>query len=239
MTVDAAISAAFDRVSARQRDAMRAFTPGATPENDDVAEKTVAEFTLDPLSVVPPEGDYFVVSGQRGTRSYTHDGSMAIRDGRLVDASGQPVLGSTHDGATLAPISIDPIDLALHRCEGLRIDADGSLAYRRTTIDPRTGARIAERVIAGRLALARFPAGTAPLPKDALHVGAPHDVLPHVGVAGDGAFGTLLPMHRSGASIDIDASLTKLREAYIALDALRAARAADGSVAKTTMDLLK
>ena len=144
-----------------------------------------------------------------------------------------------HDGGTLAPIRIDPIDLALHRCDDLRIDADGSLAYQRTTIDPRTGARIAERVIAGRLALARFPAGTVPVREDALHAEAPQGVLPHVGLAGDGAFGALLPMHRNGASIDIDAGLTKLREAYLALDALRAARTVDGSVAKTTMDLLK
>jgi hypothetical protein len=49
----------------------------------------------------------------------------------------------------------------------------------------------------------------------------------------------LLPMRRARASIDIDASLTKLRQAYIALDALRAARSADGSLAKTAMDLLK
>jgi hypothetical protein len=239
MTVDATLGAAFDRVAARERDAMRAFIPGAAPENADVAGAPLTAFTLDPLSVVPPDGDYFITSGGRGARSYTRDGSLALRDGQLVDASGRTVLGYAQAGAALAPISIDPVDLALHRCTDLHIEADGSVVYHRAALDPRSGARADERVVAGRLALARFSAGTQPSVEDGLHVGAPPGIVPHVGVAGDASFGTLLPMRRASASIDIDASLTKLRQAYIALDALRAARSADGSLAKTAMDLLK
>ena len=239
MTVDATIGAAFDRVASRERDAMRAFTPGAAPENTDVANGQTTAFTLDPLSIALPAGDYLVVEGDRGTgRSYTRDGSLALRDGTLVDATGRPVFASAVNG-TLAPVTIDPIDLALHRYENLRIESDGSVVYQRSVLDPRTGARVDERVVAGRLALARFPAGTQPGVQDAFHVGAPPGVTPHVGVAGDASFGSLTPMRRATSSIDVDASLDKLREAYIALDALRAARSADGKVAKTVMDLLK
>jgi hypothetical protein len=237
--VDAAMGSAFDRLASRERDAMRAFTPGAAPENSDVAVAQTQAFSLDPLSVVPPDGDYFVTVGDRNARSYTRDGSLALRDGQLVDASGRAVLGSAHAGSALAPIALDPVDLALHRCADLHIEADGSVAYTRQAIDPRTGARLNERIVAGRLALARFPAGTQPAIVDAAHVGAPTGIMPHVGQAGDASFGALTPMRRATSSIDIDASLDKLREAYIALDALKAARGASGSVAKTTMDLLK
>jgi hypothetical protein len=239
MTVDVAMGAAFDRLASRERDAMRAFTPGATPENTDVAGARRTASTEDPLSVVPPEGDYFVVGNRHGGRSYTQDGSLGLRDGELIDQTGRAVLGYAHAGSTLAPIRIDPIDLALHRCVDLHVEADGSVVYGRSAVDPRTGVRADERVVAGRLALARFPAGTQPTIEDASHVGAPVGVVAHVGVAGDGSFGTLAPMRRATSSIDIDASLTKLREAYIALSAIQAARSAGGATVKATMDLLK
>lgn len=91
MTVDAAMGAAFDRLASRERDAMRAFTPGATPENTDVAGAQRIALTLDPLSVVPREGDYFVVGNRHGGRSYARDGSLALRDGELVDQTGRAV----------------------------------------------------------------------------------------------------------------------------------------------------
>ena len=46
-------------------------------------------------------------------------------------------------------------------------------------------------------------------------------------------------MRRERSRVDIDESLMRLKEAYLAFDALQAAEAAKGHLGKTAMDLLK
>jgi hypothetical protein len=46
-------------------------------------------------------------------------------------------------------------------------------------------------------------------------------------------------MHRERSRIDVNESLVRLKDAYLAFDALQAAEAAKAHVGKTTLDLLK
>ena len=170
---------------------------------------------------------------------YTRDGGFTLRDGALVGTNGRTMLGFTARNAATSELRVDSVDESLGRVQNLRIEADGTLAYDRTVIDPRNGARERERVAVGQLALARFPAATKLTAADANHFVAPPGTLPHVGRAADGNFLTVLPMQREESRIDFDRSLDRLQEAYIAFDALAAVHKAQGSAGKTAMDLLK
>jgi flagellar basal body rod protein FlgG len=232
------LSAALDRIAERASDVRRAFEPGAVPDRDDVAGAHAPSPAMDALSVAIPDGAYAVVAGARGN-AYTRDGSFSIRAGQLVDVAGRPVLGTTTRGGSLVELSIDPVDAALGRASGVRVERDGTLAYDRWGTDPRSGAREAQRVAAGRVALARFPSGTRMETQRDGTLAAPASVVPHLGAPADGDFASLQTMRRTGSGIDIDASLARLKDAYDAFDALQAAQAAKGRLGKTAMDLLK
>jgi flagellar basal body rod protein FlgG len=231
------IGAALDRIAERAADVRRAFLPGAVPAHDDVAAAPSSEFTLDPLSVAPPDGAYFITSDSRGRPAYTRDGSFALRDGRLVDAAGAPVCGLR--GGTLVELRADPVDVALGRVNDPRIEPDGSFVYQRSTLDPRSGTRESQRVLVGRLALARFPAASRLESSDGDRLSAPPGVPAQTGLAGDGNFARLAPMQRERSRVNLDESLVRLDDAYITFDALQAAEAAKGHLGKTAMDLLK
>jgi len=212
VTVDAAIGAAFDRVAIREREAQTSFDPDL------------------------PDRAYAIVDDGRGGLLYTRQSAFSLRDGRVVDDSGRAVRGIARPGAPLGDLRVDPTDLALGRVRDLRVGGDGRVSYRREAIDPRSGAFALETVVVGRIALARFPAATALRPVDGSHVRAPDGVVPHVGSADDGTFG---PMSGGRAGGGLDASLRRLQEAYLALDALRAARNAQSGTEKGAMDLVK
>jgi flagellar basal body rod protein FlgG len=234
------LSAALDRIAERAADVRRAFIPGAIPQHDDVATPaSVSDFTLDPLSVVAPDGSYFITCDDSGRRSYTRDGAFSLAAGKLVDGAGQTVLGTRYSRAGLGELSIDGVDLALNRVRALAIERDGALVYRRAVVDPRSGAKELQRVVVGRLVLARFPAATKLASSDGSHGVPPHDLAPATGLAGEGGFAALAPMHRERSRIDVDESLARLKDAYLAFDALQAAEAAKAHLGKTTMDLLK
>lgn len=240
MFLSSSLSLALDRIAERAADVRRAFTPGAFPRYDDVATPaSSSSFTLDALSVAAPEGAYFVASGVHGERTYTRDGSFALRNGTLTGSEGEAILGVAPRGGPPAALRVDPVDAALGRVASPAIEADGSVVYRRETINPRTGAHEAQRVAIGRIALARFPAGTRLEAKGASLVAPPDGVAPQIGVAGDGTFAALAPMQRERSRIDVDESLARLKEAYLAFDALQAAEAAKTHLGKTAMDLLK
>ena len=46
-------------------------------------------------------------------------------------------------------------------------------------------------------------------------------------------------MQRERSRVDVDESLARLKDAYLAFEALQAAEAAKGRLGKTAMDLLK
>lgn len=233
------LGAALDRIEERAADVRRAFTGGALPQRDDVATAAPATyFTLDPLSVSAPEGTYFITRNARGELGYTRDGTFALRDGRLVDEGGNAVQGVMSDGA-LADMSIDPVDGALARAGDERIESDGTLSYGRGVVDPRNAARQMRRVTAGRLALARFPAGTRMQSSDGLTYRPSSGVAAEVGAPATNGIGPVSPMHRDRSRIDVDRSLLRLKEAYMAFDALHAAESAKSNLGKVAMDLVK
>jgi flagellar hook protein FlgE len=239
MLISNAVTRALDEIAARERDVLHAYAPGAMPEHSDVARPASSQTALDPLSVALPADTYFLTSDDGGRSLFTRDGSFSMHGGTLVDAQGRAILGYASSGTTLAPLTADPVDAALGFTKSARIQPDGSITYERSTIDPRTGRREIQRTCIGRLALARFAPGTKLQSVDAQYAAAPPGIVPHVGYAGDGNFGALTTDARESSGIDIDASLERLQEAYVALDAIRAAGEARGSVVKTTMDLLK
>jgi flagellar basal body rod protein FlgG len=240
MTVNAPIQQALDRIAQRAADMERAFTPGATPLFGDVATANAsAHPLLDPLSVSAPPDAYFVTTDERGRTVYTRDGCFTVRDGILVGNNGRAVAGFTSEQSAKGELRVDRVDEALGRVNNLRIEVDGTLAYERTTIDPRSGLRQSERVAVGRLALARFPAATKLTAIDANHAIPPPEVTPHVGRPGDGNFADVVPQRQEESRIDFDRSLDRLEEAYVAFDALLAAHKAQGSLGKSAMDLVK
>lgn len=240
MFLNPALSAALDRITERAADVRRAFTPGTVAQHDDVANtRPYSDFTLDPLAVSAADGLYFVTRNERGESAYTRDGSFVLRDGRLLDAEGESVRGIAAPGDELSDLRIDAVDEALGRASDPRIERDGSFVYQRIAIDPRSGSRNAQRVVVGRIALARFPAGTRLATADGSRCIAPPGVSPQLGLAGDASFPELAPMHRERSRINLDESLVRLKEAYMAFDALRAAEQAKAHLGKAAMDLVK
>lgn len=239
MLIDAATAAAVDRIAERAADANAAFVPGALPRFGDVATAAPSSrFVLDPLSVAPPESAFFVLRDERGRTAYSQDGGFAIRDGALSTQLGRPVLGYASPRGTLQELRPDAVDLALGRVTDARVETDGTFAYARRIVDPISGAAENERVVVGRIALARFAAGT-PIRSTSAGVTVPPECIPHVGVPEDGNFSAVTPMRRQSSRIDLDTSLDRLKDAYLALDAIAAAQRAQFSTGKTAMDLLK
>lgn len=240
MFLSPSLTGALDRIAERAADVRRAYTPGATPQHDDVATpSSVSDFTVDPLCAVAPDASYFVATGEGAQNIYTRDGAFALRDGTLVDRDGHAVLGRRAPASSLAELRVDPVDRALGRVGAAAIESDGSFVYYRNLIDPRSANLEAQRVVVGRLALARFPAGTRLETANGSVGRAPAGVTPQVGMPGDGTFEALTPMRRERSRIDVDESLARLKEAYLAFDALQAAEMAKAHLGKTAMDLLK
>ncbi len=239
MFLNPSLSAALDRIGERAADVRRAFTPGSVPKNDDVASSAPPTFTLDPLSVAAPEGAYFIVRTANGNAAYTRDGSFHVEAGALLDAQSRPILGMHDAGTQLVELRFDDVDGALNRTRDARIDADGTLSYARTTIDPRTGRTQTRRVAAGRVAIAKFPAATKMKTADGSTSFAPDGVVPHVGLPGDGGLPAISPMRRGGSGVYLDESLARLKAAYVAFDALAAAETAKSRLGKTALDLIK
>jgi len=239
--VSASTERALDYIAQRASDVQRAYAPGAVPAFDDVANaRSAVSKNVDPLSIALPNDAYLITRDAPSDPLYTRDGGLQVRDGLLVTQRGSPVLGyASAENAPVGDLAIDPVDRALGRVQNLRIEADGTFAYDRTVVDPRSGTREMQRIAVGRLALARFPAATKLGIVDATRASAPAGVVPHVGRPGDGNFDRVVPMRREGSHIDIDRSLEKLKDAYTAFDALAAAHKAQSKLGKTAMDLLK
>jgi hypothetical protein len=238
--IDAATAAGMSRIDARERDVLGAYEPGFVSEFTDVTAAARAIRSPDPLSTVAPAGAYFLSAGSGATVRFTRDGTFALVDGVLCGPDGRAVLGfSTGSPSRVGPVRVDAYDRALGASGGARIDADGTFSYLRAAVDPRTGQRRSERVVVGKLALARFPAGTQPLRLDASHVGLPSGVKAQVGSPADGTFAALVPNARDLGCVDVVAGLAKVREAYDAFEAMRAAYHTRGTNEQTTMDLVK
>lgn len=233
---------AYERVLSRAQDLRDVFRAGAVPLNADVRTAPSVVPSSDPLGVVPPPGAWLVTRGADGARAYERDGALSLDDGVLRTRGGSDVLGypgGAARGAVPVPLRVPETDRALGRAADARIEDDGTLAYTRAAIDPRTGARSAERVVLGRVALARFPAGSQPARLDATRAAAPPGVVPHLGTPADGTFPVLATSSRDAGGIDLAAGVARLDEAYRAFEALGAAVKSRSHTDKTAVDLVK
>ena len=238
--IDSGTSASLANIVARERDVRNAYQPGFVPESNDVARAPRVVATQDPLSVAAPQGTYFLTKDADGRVAFSRDGGFAFVDGELRAPDGHTVLGlAVGQRDSLVPLQVNPYDRALGRMNGARVAADGSVSYERTTIDPRNGERRSERIVVGKLALARFPAGTQPVRLDGVRVVPPVGVKARVGVPGEGDFAALIPHARDLGGGDIVAGLEKLKDAYESFDALRVAHRARGIAEKAALDLVK
>jgi flagellar basal body rod protein FlgG len=240
--LDASPLDAYERVLSRAQDLRDAFRAGAIPLNRDVRTAPQIVPSSDPLSVVPPPGAWLVTRGADGVRAYERDGALTLDDGVLRTRNGAEVLGypgGQSRNAVPVPLRVPEIDGALGRARDARVEDDGTVAYVRAAIDPRTGARGEERIVLGRVAVARFPAGTQPARLDGTRVAAPPGVVPHLGTPADGTFAPLETASRDAGAIDIAAGVARLDEAYRAFEALGAAVKSRASVQKTAVDLVK
>ncbi len=238
--IDATTADALSRVASRARDLLQAYRGGFEPAAGDATIRgTASAPALDPLSVVAPEGTFFVSRATSGAPLLSRDGTFGFVDGELRSSDGGVALGTTDATKTLRPLRIDPVDVALGRVTAPRIEADGSVCYTRSSFDPRNGERRSERVSIGRLTLTRLPAGTLPERIDATHVRAPRGVLPLVGHPSDGTFAPLTLHARDLGRLNVVAGLQRLAEAYLSLEALLSAHHARGGTDKAAMDLVK
>lgn len=218
---------ALENIAAREREVIETF-----PAQGE------AEFP-GRVQCQPPDGTYLLSVNGDGSRAFTRPAALYFHDGELTDGNGNTILGYKTPGSALAPLRADSVDSMLGWSGVARIGDDGAVGYERSAIDPLSGERHAQYVTIGRLALARFPAGTKLAAAGGSLDAAPAGILPHVGVPGDGSFPNLASSAPQSIDRNLDDGLQRLQEAYLSLDALRAAGAAQGSTQKTAMDLLK
>jgi flagellar basal body rod protein FlgG len=237
--IDPATANALDRLDARNTDVRNAYAGGFVPLANDATRRPPIVSSSDPLSVALPDSAFVLTPDSGGQVGYSRDGAFHFTAGELRASDGRPVLGFASGNRKLVPLRVDPYDAALGRVSEGRIEADGSVCYTRLCIDPRTGERRAERVTLGRIALARFPAGTQTERVDADHVRPPAGVSPQLGLPADGTFPALITKARDLGRVDILAGLEKMKEAYDNYEALRAAHHGRGETEKIAMDLVK
>ena len=242
--IDATTARALERIEARVDDVGHQFDPGYIPVLVDDRRTSSPRSTpsLDPLHATAPQDAYYVTADALGRRAYSRDGAFRLCDGALQAPDGSAVLGYLA-GATAADapqaLRVDPVDAALGRASDARIEADGTLAYSRKTIDPKSKAAHTERVVVGRVALARFPAGTRVDAADGVHVTAPAGVAPILGTPKSDAFASLVTHSDDRGGIDIERGLSRLRDAFLSFSALQSAHNAHGRTDKVAMDLIK
>jgi hypothetical protein len=239
--MDATSARLFAEIEARSADLTNQFVPGFMPADDSDRQTSVrATQSLDPMSTVAPADAYYVGQDAQGRRFYSRESALRLEEGVLRTRDGSAILGFA-DGPSGDPVVLaaDPVDVALGRVSDPHVDANGNVAYTRNTIDPKTAEVKPEQIVVGRIALARFPAGTRIDAADGVHITAPAGVEPRVGRPGEGEFAKLLPQSTDLGQIDMTKGLMHLRDAYLAFSALQSAKHARGNTDKVAMDLIK
>jgi hypothetical protein len=242
--IDGVTSRALDRLDARMEDLSNQYEPGYIPtlDDDNKTSGPRAVASLDELHTTAPQDTFYVCVDAQGRRFYTRDGAFDLQESALRTKDGSSVLGFLPDapaGSSPQALGVDPIDAVLGRASDAKIDADGTFEYSRKTIDPRTGAAKSERVVVGRLALARFPDGTRITAADGVHATAPAGVEAMLGVPKSDSFRGLVVHSDDRGGIDIQAGLSHLRESFLAFNVMQSAQNAHGHTDQVAMDLIK
>ena len=238
--LEAGIAKMIQAVERRGEDLRMVYTPGALPNFHDALREERAESNGDPLSLVLP-ADALLIAGDEKRPTYTRDGALAVRDGVLVSSDGTPVLGFPAGDSSGIPrtLRLEKNDVVFGRARDVRVESDGMFSYARDVIDPATMQTAVERVEVGRIALARFPAGTRLERVDGTHSSPPPKVVPFVGTPNDGNFIAVETQRRAVGRLDSDAAIERLQEAYLAVRALGAEERARNAFARGAFDLVK
>lgn len=236
----AGIAGAVETVERRGEDLRLLYTGGAQPNFSDAVRQERSEPSGNPLTVMLPP-DAFLVAGDPNRPAYTRDGALQVLDGVLASGDGTPVLGfaAGDESGIPKPLRLETSDAIVGRAQDVRVESDGEFGYARTVIDPKTLESRVERVVVGRVALARFPAGTRLERVDSSHARAPAGVVPFVGSPNDGSFGPLFPQHRAVGRLDADTAISRLQDAYLALRALGALERTQNGMVRGALDLVK
>lgn len=234
------VARAAEAVEQRAEDLRLLYTSGAQPNFSDAVRQESSEPARDVLSIVLPP-DAYLVAGDRSKPAFTRDGTLSVRDGVLVDASGTAVLGFPSRDTSGVPqeLRIEKNDALLERAQDVRIEPDGVFGYARTIVDPKTLHAHVERVVVGHIALARFPAGTKLERLDSTHARPPANVVPFLGTPNDGHFSAIFPQRRAIGRLDADTAIARLQDAYLALRALGALERTQSGVIRGALDLVK
>lgn len=236
----AGVASAIEAVERRGEDLRLLYTGGAQPNYFDALRQERSEPSGNPLSVALPP-DAFFVAGNPDRPTFTRDGALAVRDGVLVSSDGTAVLGfPTGDTSGVPkPLAVEKNDAIVGRAQDLRVESDGVFGYARTVIDPKTLESHIERVVVGRVALARFPAGTRLERVDGSHARAPQSIVPFIGAPNDGGFGPLVTQQRAVGRLDPDTAISRLQDAYLALRAFGALQRSQNEMVRGAVDLVK
>jgi hypothetical protein len=221
-------------------DVKHSYTAGFRPTNSQRFGEARSAPSLDPLSVVAPTDTYFIGNDPYGRRFFSRNGAFKLIDGQLRTQNGQSeVLGYMAGQTGLVPLRVDPKDKMLNRASDVQIEADGSLSYMRSLIDPKTGQKKKERVVAGRIALAQFPGGTQLSAADGVHITPPYGIEPTLGKPNEPGFLPLQTKRVDRGQIDLKRSLQMLRDSYIEFDVFRVAGRAKGHNEDKVIALIK
>ena len=241
--IDGVTAQALEQLDVRTEDVRHQFDPGYVPVLDEDRDPgTRAVNSLDALHTTAPKGAFYAGIDAHGRRFYTRDGAFNLQSYHLRMADGSAVLGypaNAEPGSAPQPLDIDQTDFVMNRVSDAKIGGDGTFEYTRKTVDPKTGAAKAERVVVGRLALARFPAGTRVEASEGNHVTAEASAEPTLGMPSTGDFAELLVHSDDRGGIDIQQGLAHLRDAFVAYSAIQSAKSAHGHTDKVVMDLIK
>lgn len=221
-----AVERVQQRVESLRSDALHAYDPAYQPRDGRAAaapgEPAPQANLQAPLSCEAPAGAFLVFDAPDGRRSYVRAAALTVRDGRLVDGDGLPLLGYPQGAApgVVGELRIEGRDGLLSRAVALRIERDGSIRYARHTLDGQ-GRTATQWLSLGRIALATFESGVA-------RIAAPGEQTT-----------PMLELRAQGGRVDLPRALERLQEAYLQLDALRAARVAQDAGDRTALGIVK
>jgi|GEM_PF-3765267 len=225
--MDLAIERLQGGIERLQSDTLHAYDSGYVPLDRRaaaLADEPSPQANLDaPLPCEAPPGSFLVLDDDDGRRRYVRGVNLAVRHGTIVEDEGRPILGYPEGAApgVLGALRIGRRDAVLARATALRIERDGRVAYGRRVADAE-GTMTTQWVSVGRLALATLDGGVA-----------------HLAPPGEEGHPMLAVPRQQGGRVDLPRALERLQEAYLQLDALRAARAAEDGGERTALGVVK
>ena len=237
-------------------DARRAAIPGAigvSPNRPDLLVGTQvpggASLRTAPRSSpldVAIDGPGFFVFNRNAQRRFARLGDFNVdASGYLTNAAGARALGFGCDAngnptSGLAELRVPVADMAARKYASFELDERGTLTGVVRRIDARTGRRITQNVILGRLAIAVLPAPERlRLDGDTMLVPSAAAGSAAIGTSGDAGFSRLRPRSLETGMVDLEGDLARLWAARRHAEFAQAIAASTDQNARTALGLVK